>query len=47
VFLLASVLMLGNSLIKQPGATLLDFGLIIVGIPVYMIWTRLRAPKNG
>ena len=47
VFLLASVLMLGNSLIKQPGATLLDFGLIIVGIPVYLIWTRLRSQTHG
>ncbi|MGQ0561480.1 MAG: APC family permease [Gemmatimonadota bacterium] len=47
VFLLASVLLLGNSLIEQPSSTLLDFGIILIGIPVYMIWTRLRSSPNG
>lgn len=47
VFLLASVLMLGNSLIQQPRATLLDFGIILVGIPVYYVWTGRRARSNG
>jgi len=47
VFLLASVLMLGNSLIKEPRSTMLDFGIILLGIPVYLIWSRMRAPRNG
>lgn len=40
VFLIASVLMLGNSLIKQPFWTLIDFGIILIGIPVYLVWKR-------
>lgn len=47
VFLLASVLMLGNSLIEQPRSTLLDFGIILIGIPVYAVWTRSRARDHG
>ena len=47
VFLLASVLMLGNSLVKQPRATMLDFGIILIGIPVYAIWMRVRSKENG
>lgn len=47
VFLLASVLMLGNSLIQQPGSTLLDFGIILFGIPVFFLWTRSRVRGNG
>lgn len=47
VFLVASVLMLGNSLIKQPTSTLLDFGIILIGIPVYAIWSRSRSRVDG
>ena len=42
VFLLASILMLANSVIEDPRATLLNFGIILIGIPVYYIWTHLR-----
>lgn len=42
VFLLASVLMLGNSLIETPLATGRDFLIILIGIPVYYIWQRKR-----
>ncbi len=47
VFLLASVLMLANSVIEDTRATLLNFGIILLGIPVYFIWTRLRGAGNG
>jgi amino acid transporter len=47
VFLLASVLMLANSVIEAPRSTLLNFGIILIGIPVYYIWTRLRGATNG
>lgn len=40
VFLIASVLMLGNSLVKQPFWTLIDFGIILLGIPVFAVWRR-------
>ena len=40
VFLLASVLMLANSLIRDPKPTLIDFGIILIGIPVYYWWRK-------
>jgi hypothetical protein len=43
VFLLASVLMLANSLIENPISTGRDFAIILVGIPVYLVWrTRVN-----
>lgn len=47
VFLLASVLMLGNSLIRETRSTLLDFGIILIGIPVYAIWSRGRVKDHA
>ena len=47
VFLLASVLMLGNSLLEQTTSTLIDFGIILIGIPVYALWMRLRSRHDG
>jgi basic amino acid/polyamine antiporter, APA family len=43
LFLVASVGMLGNALVRQPLSTLLGFAIILSGVPVYRIWTRLRA----
>jgi basic amino acid/polyamine antiporter, APA family len=40
VFLVASVLMLANSAIRDTKPTLIDFGIILAGIPVYYIWRR-------
>jgi len=42
LFLLASAAMLGNALMRQPGSTLLGFGIILSGFPVYHVWIRLR-----
>jgi amino acid transporter len=47
VFLLASVAMLANSLIKQPGATLFGFGVIAAGVPVYYGWQAVRGRRAG
>jgi amino acid transporter len=47
VFLLASILMLGNSVLEDTGATLLNFGIILLGIPVYYAWTFWRGRKHG
>jgi basic amino acid/polyamine antiporter, APA family len=40
VFLIASVLMLANSAIRDTVPTLIDFAIILAGIPVYYIWRR-------
>jgi basic amino acid/polyamine antiporter, APA family len=47
VFLIASVLMLGNSVIETPASTLRDFGIILIGIPVYLFWKGKREAQNG
>ena len=46
VFLIASVLMLGNSVIETPASTLRDFGIILIGIPVYLFWKGKREATN-
>ena len=47
VFLVASILMLGNSVIEEPRSTLFNFGIILAGIPVYYFWTRSRRKSDG
>ena len=42
LFVLASLLILGNALREHPGATGLAFAGILVGIPVYYVWSRWR-----
>jgi amino acid transporter len=46
VFLIASVLMLANSLIRDTLPTLLNFGIILLGIPVYFFWRRRRPAES-
>ncbi|HEX8276898.1 MAG TPA: amino acid permease [Longimicrobiaceae bacterium] len=43
VFLLASVAMLANAVVEEPGQTLFGFGVILLGIPVFWFWKR-QAP---
>lgn len=42
LFLLASLAMLLNALVEQPGSTLFGFGIILLGIPVFYGWRSLR-----
>jgi basic amino acid/polyamine antiporter, APA family len=46
LFLLASLAMLGNALVRQPASTLLGFAIILSGIPAYRVWVRLRARRT-
>jgi amino acid transporter len=43
LFLLGSLLLLGNYLVSQPLLFLLDVAVILAGVPVYRVWTRRRA----
>jgi len=43
IFLLASAYMLGDALIQQPVSTLIGFGIIALGVPAYLFWSRQRA----
>jgi basic amino acid/polyamine antiporter, APA family len=47
LFLLASFGMLGNALARQPGSTLLGFGIILSGVPAYYLWQALRRRPAG
>ena len=38
IFLIASIGMLLNSLISDPIITLICFGVILAGVPVFLIW---------
>ncbi len=42
IFLLASVMMMGNALITDPGGTGFTFGVIATGIPVYFVWRAFK-----
>jgi basic amino acid/polyamine antiporter, APA family len=42
VFLAASAAMLMNALVRQPVSTLIGFGIILSGVPVYWFWHRRR-----
>ncbi len=46
LFLLASLAMLGNALVRQPGATLFGLGVIASGIPVYYVWQALQRRRG-
>lgn len=51
IFLLASLAMLGNAVIEEPASTLLGFGIILAGVPVFYLWRvaqgRPREPRAG
>jgi len=40
IFLLASVFLLANYLVSEPGAFAVDIGVILTGLPVYWAWKR-------
>jgi amino acid transporter len=46
LFLLASLAMLGNALVRQPGPTLFGFGVILTGVPVFYVWRRTQFFKR-
>lgn len=47
LFMIASIAMLGNSLIRQPGTTMLSLGVIIAGVPVYYVWQGVKRARSG
>jgi amino acid transporter len=42
VFLVASIAMLANAAFREPGSTLIGFGIILAGIPVFYAWQAIR-----
>jgi amino acid transporter len=44
VFLLASLFLLGNYFVSQPVASAVDMGVLLAGIPVFVLWRRAHAP---
>jgi amino acid transporter len=47
LFVLASLVILGNALREHPGATGLAFGGILLGVPVYYVWARRNPAKSA
>jgi amino acid transporter len=47
VFLIASVLMLANSLVRDTLPTMIDFAIILAGIPVFYVWRGSQAVESG
>jgi len=46
VFLLASVLMILNALVQETGLTLFGFGLILAGVPVFVVVRRRSGGRS-
>jgi amino acid transporter len=46
VFLLASLFLLGNYFVSQPVASAVDMGVLLAGIPVFVLWRRAHAPAT-
>jgi APA family basic amino acid/polyamine antiporter len=47
VFLLASLFLLGNYFVSQPVASAVDVGILLAGIPVFVLWRRAHAPATN
>ena len=47
LFLLAAVYLLGNYAVRESDKFLLDLAIIASGVPVYWVWTRRRARREG
>ena len=45
VFLLASVGMVVNALVTDPVNTGVTFAIILAGVPVYVVWRRVRGER--
>src|SRR2546426_11283423 len=46
LFLLGALFILGNYLVSKPLLFWLDVGVILLGIPAYVLWRRLAAPST-
>jgi amino acid transporter len=46
VFLVASLAMLLNALVEQPGSTLFGFAIILMGIPAYYAWRAIESRRG-
>lgn len=47
VFLLGALLMVGNALISNLADNAVTFGIILLGVPVYLLWRRFAPPAGG
>src|SRR6266704_2594806 len=42
VFLVAALFLLGNYLVRETASFAVDIGIILTGVPVYVVWERVR-----
>jgi len=47
LFILASVLLVGNTLFEKPVESLLGLGLVFLGVPAYAFWRRRQSVGTG
>ena len=47
LFILASILLVGNTLAEKPVESMLGLILLAVGVPAYFWWRRKATPKPG
>lgn len=42
LFVLAACVIVGNTILEQPGQSLVGLGVVFLGVPAYLVWTRRR-----
>jgi hypothetical protein len=43
LFILSSLLLVGNTLLERPRESFLGLGLVVLGVPAYLYWRRRRS----
>jgi APA family basic amino acid/polyamine antiporter len=43
-FSIAALAIVGNTLARSPRESLMGLGLVLLGVPIYLVWRRLKAP---
>jgi len=44
VFLVAALFLLGNYLVRETASFAVDIGIILSGVPAYLLWEQFRRP---
>jgi APA family basic amino acid/polyamine antiporter len=47
LFMLASILLLGNTLVEKPLESLLGLALLAAGVPAYLWWRRRNRAESS
>jgi len=47
VFLVAALFLLGNYLVRETASFAVDIGIILSGVPAYVLWEQFRRSRRA